>query len=69
MGACDTRPPARCRELACLTLTPSEHVMSGNIKFSTSFLLDGGGSAGAAEAEPAAEPAAVVEPAPAGAPA
>lgn len=48
-----------CRELACLSMTPSEAVMAGNVKFTSLGLeTEAGATPAVAEAAPAAAPAA-----------
>ena len=63
---CKLTPPAPCcpavlprRELACLTMTPSEAVMAGNVKFSNLGLeSEADSTQAAAQAAPDAAPAA-----------
>lgn len=54
-----------CRELACLSMTPSEAVMAGNVKFSCDGLLPNSDAATGAAAEAAAEPSSGKQAAPA----
>ena len=44
----------RCRELACLAMTPSEAVMAGNVKFSAEG-LDGGSSSSSSSDQASAD--------------